>query len=127
MKKSSFLIAARVTLGTLFLLSGIALLCAIPLFNTHAQSPASNTLNPNDPPVTWVGTTISPGGNTSESTCIDSGPGQSCETFTLTVGGTQADWVGKRVQVLLSWQSSTNEYDIYIHQGSNSGTLVTSA
>lgn len=128
MKKNSFLVTARTTIGTLFLISGIALFCVMPLIGTRAQSPASNTLNPTDvSPVTWVGTTISPGGNTSESTCIDSGPGQSCETFTLTVGGTQADWVGKRVQVLLNWQSSSNEYDIYIHQGSNSGTLVTSA
>jgi hypothetical protein len=50
-----------------------------------------------------------------------------CETYTLTIGGTPADWAGKKVQVLLTWQSGANEYDIYIHKGSNAGTLITSA
>jgi hypothetical protein len=45
----------------------------------------------------------------------------------LTVAGTPADWAGKKVQVLLTWVSGANEYDIYIHQGSNTGTLITSA
>jgi len=59
-----------------------------------------------------------------ESKCVD---GVNCETFTLTVAGAPGDWAGRRVQVLLTWQSGANEYDIYIHKGSNSGLLVTSA
>ena len=68
-----------------------------------------------------------------ESSCVEN---VTCETFTLTVLGTQAAWAGQRVQVQLNWQSSANEYDIYIHQGANtntsgvganSGALVTSA
>jgi len=50
-----------------------------------------------------------------------------CEVYTLTVGGTQSQWAGKKIQVLLSWSTVANEYDIYIHQGSESGTVVTSA
>src|SRR5947209_9862748 len=50
-----------------------------------------------------------------------------CETFTVTVNGTPADWNGKKIQVLLTWGNLSNEYDIYIHKGSNAGPLVTSA
>jgi hypothetical protein len=155
MKKNSSSLTARTTFGALFLISGIGLFCTIPFVGTHAANertrqpvskpeavggptsganPSSGAINPTDTtPVTWVGTTISPGGNTGESTCVDSGPGQSCEIFTLTINGTQAQWAGKRVQVLLTWNQgaptdSANEYDIYIHQGnSTSGPLVTSA
>ncbi len=68
-----------------------------------------------------------------EGTCVEN---VTCETFTLTVLGTQSSWAGQRVQVQLNWQNSANEYDIYIHQGANtntsgmganSGALVTSA
>ena len=68
-----------------------------------------------------------------ESSCVEN---VTCETFTLTVNGTQANWANQRVEVQLSWTNSANEYDIYIHQGANtnasgmganSGALVTSA
>lgn len=105
----------------------VLLLCAAPL-GARAQTSSSGTIQPTDKgALTWTGTTVSPGGNTAESSCMDSGPAQSCETYTLTVGGAPADWAGKKVQVLLTWQVPANEYDIYIHKGSNSGTLVTSA
>src|SRR4029077_10534873 len=69
----------------------------------------------------------------SESNCAEN---VTCETFTLTINGTKADWANQRAQVQLTWTNSANEYDIYIHQGANtntsgmganSGTLVTSA
>jgi hypothetical protein len=152
---SSGSINGRAALGALLLLSGIALLCVVPLPRSYAenakgnarsavpQKPTAVTPNapntgPNPPSGTvnatgsqtasWVGTTISPGGNSNtESTCMDNSPVLGCETFTLTVNGTQSDWAGKKVQVLLSWTSITNEYDIYIHKGSNAGPLITSA
>lgn len=102
-----------------------AVACVLPLFHASAQSPASGTIHPNDTTaVTWAGTHVGPGVVLSESQCVD---GVNCETYTLTVAGSRSDWIGKRVQVLLTWQNSSNEYDIYIHQGSVSGTLVTSA
>ena len=127
MRTRSSSLSARAALSTLLVLAAIALLCAIPFVGTRAQNPASGTITATGSPVTWTGTTISPGGNTDESTCIDTVPGKSCETFTLTVGGVQSDWVGKRVQVLLTWTSGGNEYDIYIHKGSNAGAVVASA
>ena len=146
-KKPSSSRTARITLGTLLLFSATLLLCATPFVGTHAASertkrpvskpkavvsptsgpnPSSGTVNPTDTsPQTWVGTTISPGGVVNmESLCVDN---VNCETYTLTIGGTPADWVGKKVQVLLTWVSGGNEYDIYIHKGSNTGTLITSA
>jgi hypothetical protein len=126
MKKASISAAARITAGTLFFLGSVALFCFIPIIGTRAQTSSSGGISASDTKaVTWDGTTISPGGVVNnESLCTD---GVNCETFTLTVKGTKADWAGKRVQVLLTWQSSTNEYDLYIHKGSNSGALVTSA
>jgi hypothetical protein len=128
MKKSPVAITARVTLATLFLLSSIALFCTIPLIDTRAQNPALGTVNATGTQTaSWVGTTVSPGGNTSESTCMDDSPILGCETFVLTVSGNQAAWAGKKIQVLLNWTSISNEYDIYIHKGSNAGPLITSA
>ncbi len=149
-KHSSFAVSARTILSLLLLLSGAALFAAIPLTSSRAATkakvqapakhskttpaaipstgpnPASGTIHPGDAsPVNWSGTTMSPGGNVnSEANCVEN---VTCETFTLTVSGSPSDWAGKKVQVLLSWQSIANEYDVYIHQGSNSGALVTSA
>ena len=123
---SSFSVAARVTIGTLFSICGIALLCAIPLIS-RAQNPASGSVGPTGPAAAWDGTIILPIGGVvnDESLCQD---GINCEVYTLTVTGTQAQWAGQRVRVLLAWQNSANEYDIYIHQGpTTSGPLVTSA
>jgi hypothetical protein len=125
MKTNSLSITGRITIDTFLLVSGVALLLVIPTFTTRAQNPASGTVNATGTQTaTWVGTTISPGGVIMESECVD---GVNCETFTLTIAGTPADWAGKKVQVLLTWVSGANEYDIYIHKDSNAGTLITSA
>ena len=155
-KTSSASITARVTLGAVLLLSGIALICVAPLTssygakakrnlripvaqkrgsvvtpslpNTGPQPPTGNVNASGSQTASWDGTTISPGGNANtESTCMDNSPVFGCETFTLTVNGTQSDWAGKKVQVLLTWTSITNEYDLYVHKGSNAGPLITSA
>ena len=105
---SSFSVAARVTIGTLFFICGIALLCAIPLIS-RAQNPASGSVGPTGPAAAWDGTIILPIGGVvnDESLCQD---GINCEVYTLTVTGTQAQWAGQRVRVLLAWQNSANEY-----------------
>jgi hypothetical protein len=159
-KHSSFTISARTILGILLLISGAALFAAIPLTSSRAatkvkvQAPAKTKATPaaipstgpnpssgnvgpapGGPSAAWTqGAPTNPGGNSNtESTCIEN---VTCETFTVTVNGTQADWANQRVQVQLNWSNSVNEWDIYIHQGANtnnsgmganSGTLVTSA
>ena len=156
--RSSFAIAGRASAMTVLILASIALFCAIPLNGVNAAraksrqtpnggkvmalpstgpSPSSGTVGPapGGPSVTWQqGAPTNPGANVNmESSCVEN---VTCETFTLTVSGTQADWAGQRVQVQLNWSNSANEYDIYIHQGANtnvsgmganSGALVTSA
>jgi len=98
---------------------------------TPTPTPGPKTIGPNGPVSpwngTWNGALVSPGGVTEEDTCVD---GVNCETFTFTVGGTKDDWIAanERVQVRLNWQNSSNEYDLYLHQGSDtSGPLVTSS
>src|SRR5437773_2112511 len=81
-----------------------ATVCVPALFSARAQNPASGTISATDTSaVTWTSTHPAPGAAVnSESLCVDE---VNCETFTLTVAGTQSDWVGKRVQVLLTWGS----------------------
>ncbi len=129
MKKNNSPLAARAALGTLMFIAGIALLCSIPFLGSRGQSPATGTVDPvGIQTASWNGTANSPGGNNNtEATCVDSGPAQSCEVFTLTVSGNQAAWAGKKVQVLLTWMNAANEYDIFIHKGTLGGPLITFA
>jgi hypothetical protein len=60
----------------------------------------------------------------SETLCRE---GLTCDTLTLNVGGTVADWAGKVVRVKIEWNLPVTDYDLYIHKGSNSGPLVASS
>src|SRR6266446_966913 len=127
MKTNPSSFSARHTVSKLFLISGIALLCVMPLLSARGQNPSSGTVGPapGGPTATWQGTATAPGGGVNtESACV---AGVNCEVYTLTVSGTPANWTNQRVQVQLNWGSSLNEYDIYIHQGTLTGPLVTSA
>src|SRR6266478_7348037 len=127
MKTNPSSFSARHTVSKMFLISGIALLTAVPLRTIRAQNPSSGTVGPapGGPTATWQGTATAPGGGVNtEAACVDR---VNCEVFTLTVAGTQADWSSQKVQVQLTWASSLNEYDIYIHQGTLDGPLVNSA
>ncbi len=152
MKKISSSNRARATICTLFLMSGLMLLSAASLIGrtgsgskNHRVSPINPSVAPaslptsgsvgpapGGPSAAWQGTASGPGGGVNtEATCVE---GVNCESFTLSVNGTPAIWVGQKVQVQLNWASNANEYDIYIHQGVNtnmtgaaSGALVTSA
>jgi hypothetical protein len=152
-KNPSVPTTARATVGALFIISSLALLCVIPLAGGSTRhhvrnaggvtalpstgpNPSTGSVGPapGGPSATWQqGMPTVTGANVNtEASCVEN---TTCETFTLTVDGTQGDWAGQKVQVRLNWQSSGNEYDIYIHQGANtnnsgtganSGPLVTS-
>jgi hypothetical protein len=128
MKKSSSSIAARATLGALFLIISIVLV-VLALFTPGSRSaaPPSGTINTGGPTLAWDGTApgVPPSAN-GESTCVE---GTNCDTFTLTVGGTQGDWVtaGKRIEVRITPPASQDDYDLVIHKTSNSGTIVDSS
>ena len=106
----------------------IIVVCVMPLFRARAQNPSLGTVGPSPggTSAAWDQTVITPGGGiNTEAACVD---GVNCEVFTLTVTGTPSNWTGQKVRVQLNWQSSGNEYDIWIHQGGSvSGPLVTSA
>ncbi|TMK94334.1 MAG: DUF11 domain-containing protein, partial [Actinobacteria bacterium] len=86
----------------------------------EAASPPAGTLGPAGPSVAWDGTALG-GSAAGESSCID---GVNCDTYTLTVSGAAADWAGKVVDVRISWLVPTNDFDLYVHKGSNAGPIV---
>jgi hypothetical protein len=109
---------------TLFiLLTVISLTCAVSVFHIRAANPTSGTMTSTSAPLSWDGTALG-GTNNGEGTCVE---GVNCDTFTLTVAGTPADWTGNRIQVAVSWILLANDYDVYIHKTDNSGPVVDQA
>ena len=100
-----------------------AAIFVLPLAASQAAAPPSGTIGPSDPPVAWDGPPTG-GASADESTCME---GVNCDTFTLNVSGTPVDWAGKIVAVRIAWTVQANDYDLYIHQGSNSGPTVGSS
>jgi hypothetical protein len=108
------------------LLTSAALLLT---YLTFAANPSSGSLGPSGTQVTWVGTALGgqadPSGTASgEDTCVD---GQNCDVYTLTLTGTPADWTGKKVRVDIAWGSSSNDYDLFIHKDTVTGSPVSSS
>jgi hypothetical protein len=58
--------------------------------------------------------------STADANCTD---GTNCDTFTLKLA--PGDYTGKRARVSITWTSPADDYDLYVHAGSNSGVLVT--
>ena len=122
--------ARRVLIAVCFIAALLAV--ALPAFNsTSASSPSGANINPTaTTPVTWTGTAKAGGALSApvlisgEDLCQE---GISCDTFTLTVSGTQADWAGKLIRIKIQWLLPVTDYDLYIHKNSNSGPLVASS
>jgi hypothetical protein len=107
----------------------VALVLAVgflaPLTLVRAAAPVSGVINPAvGTSVTWNGT--APGGASpdGEATCLD---GTNCDTFTLTVSGSPADWTGKIVKVDIGWTLPASDYDFYIHKDSVTGPETNSS
>ncbi len=93
-----------------------------PLTMIQAASPTSGSVNPTvGSSTTWNGT--SPGGASpqGETTCVEN---VNCETYTLSLSGTPADWTGKTVKVRLDWIAPATDYDLYIRKDSVTGPEV---
>ena len=101
-------------------LVGLSLVCGLSTLRIRAANPTSGTIGPNSSPVSWTGTAAG-GAYNGEGTCVE---GVNCDTFTITLSGTPADWAGKRVQIDMSWVVLANDYDIYIHKTDNNGPIV---
>jgi len=123
MKKSSSSVTARATIGALFLIISVALVVfALSTTSLRSAAPSSGTLNAIGPAVNWAGTALG-GGSTDESTCVE---GVNCDTFTLTLSGTPANWTNLKARIVISCgdPSGLSDYDVYVHKGDNSGPIV---
>src|SRR4051812_10343594 len=105
---------------------GLALLlCAAPGV-ALAATPSMGTMSPATTVVRYDGSAIAGGAQgdpvgiliDSEDNCVE---GVSCDTFTLNVAGTPADWAGKGVHVKISWLTPAHDYDLYVHKGTIDG------
>jgi len=101
----------------------MSLVCIVSVMRMGAANPTSGMITPTSDPVIWDGTAVG-GTSNGEATCVE---GVNCDTFTLTVAGTPADWSGKIIQVNVSWVVLSHDYDVYVHKGSNLGPEVDSS
>ena len=98
---------------SLFAISGI--LIVFPLQGADASTPATGAIGPTGPNVVWQGP-VTGGAAANETACVE---GVNCDTFKLTLTGTEEDWAGKVVNVTINWLNPANDYDLYIHKGEN--------
>src|SRR5437660_12734383 len=123
MKTNPASLTARVTIGALFLIVGVALVVlALSATGLRSATPTAGTLNSTGPTVTWAGTAAG-GGSLDESTCVE---GVNCDTYILTLSGTPTNWAGLKARIVISCAdpSGSTDYDLYVHKGDNSGPLV---
>src|SRR5882724_456308 len=123
MKKISFSMTARATIGALFFVISVFLVVfALSTTSLRSATPSAGTLNPTGPTVSWAGTAAG-GGSLDESTCVE---GVNCDTFILTLSGTPTNWTGKKARVTVSCAdpSGASDYDVYVHKGDNTGPIV---
>jgi hypothetical protein len=115
----------RVFLG--FILCSVGALLAMLSF---AAAPPSGTIaSPAAPALAWDGDATGTGSAGGEDSCVENDPhmpGDNCDTFTLTVGGTPADWAtaSKRIEVRITPPASIDDYDLVIHKTDNNGSIV---
>jgi hypothetical protein len=86
---------------------------------TRAASPSGGTLSSTSGALTWTGFPGPGASPEGELTCVD---GTTCDTYTVRI--TPGNYVGKRVRFKITWQNQLNDYDVYVHQGSNAGPEV---
>ena len=99
----------------------LVVIVAVPAM---ASSPSSGNLSANGSAITFTGSALGGASPEAETTCVE---GVNCDTFLLTIGGTAADWTGKKAKVSLSWLLPATDYDMYIHKDSIAGPVVASS
>lgn len=103
-----------------------AVLTATPLLlptPALASDPQGATISSTGPAISYVGTAVGTG-CAEESTAVE---GVNADTFVLTVQGSAASWKGKLLQIAINWTVPANDYDLYVHSGSNSGPVIASS
>src|ERR1051325_4982006 len=99
------LIGLAISLCTVVTLS----LCFSP---SHAADPGGGSISPTGAALNWIGNAAGTGGTGGEGQCIDSGPAQNCDSFTLNVSGADTDWTGKLIQIRVNWSLQASDYDL---------------
>jgi len=113
----------RGAIVTLLMLMSLA--CGLFVLRLGAANPTSGTVTTVSAPVSWDGSAAAGASATGEMTCVEQpGINVNCDTFTLTVLGTPADWAGKQINVTISWVVLASDYDLYVHKGSNAGPEI---
>ena len=91
----------------------------LPITSVKAAAPTSGSVTPTvGSSVNWNGTALGGASPDGEATCVE---GTNCDTFTLTVSGSPADWSGKIIKVDIGWTLPASDYDFYIHKDSVTG------
>ncbi len=114
----------------LFTLRGVfacALFCSalFLMFAAYAAAPSGGSVSPAGPNLAWTGTASGiPPTAGGEDAC---GEGVNCDSYSLTISGTPADWVGKQVHVQINWALNSSDYDLAIHKGGLDGPVVASS
>lgn len=114
--KNRFLV--RATVATTFA-AGLAGLLAATHSIARASTPTGGTMSLTSGPLTWNGFPGPGASPEGELTCLE---GTTCDTYTLTVA--PGSYVGKRVRFKIAWTNQLNDYDVYVHAGSNAGPEV---
>ena len=86
----------------------------------RGSTPAAGTLNPSGGTLNWVGT--SPGGSSpeGETSCVTN---VTCESYTLTLSGSPADWAGKKARIVISAANAASDYAVYVHKGTTADAM----
>src|SRR5438552_15192051 len=106
MKTNPASLTARVTIGALFLIIGVALVVlALSATGLRSATPTAGTLNPTGPTVTWAVTAVG-GGSLDESTCAE---GVNCDTYILNLSGTPTDWTALKSRTVISSPDPSGE------------------
>ena len=102
-------------------LSKSAILLALSFGAVRGATPTGGTIGLSSGPVSWTGF-AGPGVCADETTCVE---GTNCDTFTLTVA--PGNYIGIRARFKVTWTNQLNDYDVFVHAGSNAGPLVGSS
>lgn len=110
-------------LSTSLLSVSLSALLLAPAASLQAANPTSGTLSLSSGPVQWDGFSAAPAtSQDNEASCQE---GTNCDTFTLKLA--PGDYAGKRLRFTVTWSNPLNDYDVYLHAGSNAGPVVKSS
>ena len=103
------------------ILTALCLAFTFTVSPAFATSPTSGSISPTtSTALQWNGT-MSGAPPTGEGTlaCTD---GVNCESFVINVAS--GTWTGKRIAIAIKWAVPADDYDVYVHQGTPDGPVV---